>query len=143
MKFFLMMALLAGVLAALTVAKVRSLRKIERRVRPALGLCAECGFDLRASIGRCPECGCDIEPRKASDALSVHDMFRILYSDGWNQVVKRQRYRQFRHPAKHEMITLAGTIISKVPQNTERMILRQAGLIDGNGHGVPRDSRTR
>jgi hypothetical protein len=33
------------------------LRRLRRRKRRRLGLCPECGYDLRASNGRCPECG--------------------------------------------------------------------------------------
>jgi len=35
----------------------RMIRTRRRQARAAAGLCAACGYDLRASTGRCPECG--------------------------------------------------------------------------------------
>lgn len=39
----------------LAILALTDAHKAERRRR--LGLCAECGYDLRASPSRCPECG--------------------------------------------------------------------------------------
>ena len=42
---------------ALVPAALATKRLLRRRTRP--GICARCGYDLRASPGRCPECGAD------------------------------------------------------------------------------------
>jgi hypothetical protein len=49
--------LMAGTLPAAWAAQWRR-RRLKRR-RIGQGLCARCGYDLRASAGRCPECGGD------------------------------------------------------------------------------------
>jgi hypothetical protein len=54
-------ALVAGALPAAWVA-----RSTFRRKRRAAGLCATCGYDLRASGERCPECGTPTATRAAA-----------------------------------------------------------------------------
>jgi hypothetical protein len=53
-------ALLFAVAPAM--AARRQLRDRQRRRRIARGLCAACGYDVRASGERCPECGLSLVP---------------------------------------------------------------------------------
>jgi hypothetical protein len=64
------MVLLCGAYPwAVAWRKVRDKRMRRERVRQ--GLCAECGYDLRASAGRCPECGTVAEARADGPRLSM------------------------------------------------------------------------
>jgi len=45
----------AAILPAMWIARTRRARR--NRLRVEQGLCARCGYDLRASGNRCPECG--------------------------------------------------------------------------------------
>jgi len=48
----------AGAVVAVICAPIIT-RRYRRRTR--LGLCMQCGYDLRASTGRCPECGTEFD----------------------------------------------------------------------------------
>ena len=56
--WYLLLLAAAGPLAP--ILRRRQLR--HRRARRRRGLCANCGYDLRASGGRCPECGKPVNP---------------------------------------------------------------------------------
>jgi hypothetical protein len=56
--WFIVLAL--GIAPALHLASAYRKRRRHRLI--ARGLCADCGYDLRARTDRCPECGAEFEP---------------------------------------------------------------------------------
>ena len=53
-----MLPVIAGIiLVAGSLAYRSTLARERRQHRQSNGLCAECGYDLRASSEQCPECG--------------------------------------------------------------------------------------
>lgn len=60
--------------------------------------------------------------------MKVRDLIKELEQDGWVQVRQESSHRQFRHPTKPGLVTVAGQPGVEVPIGTLRGIFRQAGL---------------
>jgi predicted RNA binding protein YcfA (HicA-like mRNA interferase family) len=58
----------------------------------------------------------------------VRDVIRLVRSDGWHEVRTAGSHRQFRHPRKGGVVTIAGKLGLDVPVGTLKSILKQAGL---------------
>lgn len=63
----LAVAFASYLLPFLAVIWLMNRRRIVAHWRTVRGLCAECGYDLRATPGRCPECGRLQAARRRSD----------------------------------------------------------------------------
>jgi predicted RNA binding protein YcfA (HicA-like mRNA interferase family) len=61
-------------------------------------------------------------------ARKVREMIRLIESDGWTLARTRGSHRQFVHPTKRGVVTIAGKLSADLPAGTERSILKQAGL---------------
>ena len=60
--------------------------------------------------------------------MKVKDVIRLLEADGWRQVRMRGSHRQFKHPDKPGLVTVAGKPSVEMPPGTLSAILKQAGL---------------
>ena len=62
----------------------------------------------------------------------VRDAIRIVEADGWHLVRTRGSHRQFSHPRKRGIVTIAGTASKDLAPGTWASILKQAGLDAGD-----------
>jgi len=60
--------------------------------------------------------------------MKVRDVIRLLKEDGWEVVRQRGSHRQWKHPNKPGLVTLAGKPSDDLPAGTLRSIFRQSGL---------------
>lgn len=63
--------------------------------------------------------------------MKVRDVIKRLEKDGWILARTRGDHRQFKHPTKPGLVTVAGKTGVDVPIGTLKNIWRQAGLKDG------------
>lgn len=60
--------------------------------------------------------------------LKVRDVIHLIESDGWFQVRQRGSHRQFKHPTKPGLVTVAGKPGEEFAPGTLNSVLKQAGL---------------
>jgi predicted RNA binding protein YcfA (HicA-like mRNA interferase family) len=60
--------------------------------------------------------------------LKVREVIRLIEEDGWWQARMTGSHRQFKHPSKPGLVTVAGKPSLDVPPGTLKSILKQAGL---------------
>jgi predicted RNA binding protein YcfA (HicA-like mRNA interferase family) len=60
--------------------------------------------------------------------MKVREVVALMEADGWYLVRMRGDHRQYRHPTKPGLVTIAGNRNRDVPAGTLANILRQAGL---------------
>jgi predicted RNA binding protein YcfA (HicA-like mRNA interferase family) len=60
--------------------------------------------------------------------VKIRDVIKRLEDDGWSAVRQRGSHRQFKHPSKPGLVTIAGKPGDDVAPGTLNSILKQAGL---------------
>lgn len=63
--------------------------------------------------------------------MKVRAIIRTLEEDGWYLDRTKGDHRQFKHPTKKGLVTVAGKMSVDVPPGTLNSILKQAGLKKG------------
>jgi predicted RNA binding protein YcfA (HicA-like mRNA interferase family) len=60
--------------------------------------------------------------------MKIRDILRMLDDDGWYLARTRGSHRQYKHPTKPGLVTVAGKPGDDVAPGTLKSILKQAGL---------------
>ncbi len=60
--------------------------------------------------------------------MKVRDIIRLIEQEGWVQVRQRGSHRQFKHPSRPGLVTIAGHPGDDLAPGTLKSILRQAGI---------------
>lgn len=60
--------------------------------------------------------------------MKVRDVIVLIENDGWFQVRQRGSHRQFKHPTKPGLVTVAGKPGDELAPGTLNSVLKQAGL---------------
>ena len=62
--------------------------------------------------------------------MKIRDVVRLIEKNGWYLARTRGSHRQYKHPAKTGLVTIAGKLSDDIRTNTLNSILRQAGSKD-------------
>jgi len=60
--------------------------------------------------------------------MKVREVIRMLEQEGWRLVRQRGSHRQFKHPFRSGVVTIAGRGGADLPIGTLKSIFRQAGI---------------
>lgn len=60
--------------------------------------------------------------------MKVAEVIRLLEQDGWRLAGTRGSHRQYKHPSKPGLVTVAGRPSVEIPRDTLNSILKQAQL---------------
>jgi len=61
-------------------------------------------------------------------SMKVADILRLITDDGWQLARVRGSHRQFKHPSKPGLVTVAGRPGEDLARGTLNSILKQSGL---------------
>lgn len=60
--------------------------------------------------------------------MKIRDVIATIEADGWRQVRQRGSHRQYKHPTKPGLVTIAGKPGDDLAPGTLNSVLKQAGL---------------
>ena len=65
---------------------------------------------------------------KIKPISKVKHLIKLVEENGWSFDRMKGSHRQFKHPTRKRLVTIAGKLSSDVDRGTRNSILRQAGL---------------
>jgi predicted RNA binding protein YcfA (HicA-like mRNA interferase family) len=60
--------------------------------------------------------------------VKIRDVIAMIEADGWRQLRQRGSHRQYKHPTKPGLVTIAGKPGDDLAPGTLNSVLKQAGL---------------
>jgi predicted RNA binding protein YcfA (HicA-like mRNA interferase family) len=60
--------------------------------------------------------------------VKVREAIKLIQDDGWYLDRTRGSHRQYKHPKKSGLVTIAGKLSDELAPGTKNSILKQAGL---------------
>ena len=60
--------------------------------------------------------------------MKVRELIKLIEADGWYQARTRGSHRQYKHPTKPGLVTIAGKAGDDLAPGTVNSVLKQAGL---------------
>jgi predicted RNA binding protein YcfA (HicA-like mRNA interferase family) len=60
--------------------------------------------------------------------MKVRDIIKMIEDDGWYIVATSGSHRQYKHPTKSGLVTIAGNLNHEVAPGTLNSVLKQAKL---------------
>ncbi len=60
--------------------------------------------------------------------MKIRDVIKLIEQDGWYQVRQRGSHRQYKHPHKTGLVTIAGKLNDDIAPGTMNSILKQVRL---------------
>lgn len=63
--------------------------------------------------------------------MKIRDIIKLIEQDGWTLARQKGSHRQYRHPGKKGLVTIAGHPGDDLGPGTLRSVLRQAQLKGG------------
>jgi predicted RNA binding protein YcfA (HicA-like mRNA interferase family) len=60
--------------------------------------------------------------------MKVREVIKILERDGWYLIRTKGSHRQYKHPTKKGLVTIAGHLSDDLSKGTLNSVLKQAGL---------------
>ena len=68
--------------------------------------------------------------------MKVREAIKLLEKQGWYLARTRGSHRQFKHPIKKGLVTIAGNLNDDLSKGTLNSIFRQSGIKSGGKENV-------